>query len=96
MRSTKQRALAATACALAMVGFGGAAAQAGEITGNGEYIHGEHFVQGKSECAFSGQNDDFHILGTTFPRVQSFGQGVSQDGPMGGVPGFACNPSGHR
>jgi hypothetical protein len=52
--------------------------------------------RGNSECAFSGQNDEFQPGDENAPRVQSFGHGVCASGPMGGVPGFACNPSGAR
>jgi hypothetical protein len=91
---------------LALVGmimlfaFSAGAAFAGEITGNGKWIAGSPDLplNGKSECAFSGQNDEFQLGDADAPRVQSFGQGNSAsvrsgNGPLGGVPGFACNPS---
>jgi len=68
---------------------------AGEITGNGKLKD----VKGRSECAFSGQNDGFHIPAEAddefdaMQRVQSFGQIVRFVGPIGGVPGAACNPN---
>ncbi len=65
------------ACALA--GTAGAVS-AGEITGNGELKE----VHGKSICAYSGQNDGYHIPELAEPeelpnppRVQSFGAIVS-------------------
>jgi len=51
-------------------------------------------VNGKSICAFSGQNDEFQEGDSDAPRVQSFGQIVAAVGPIGGVPGQACNPNG--
>ena len=73
----------------------GSVAFAGEITGNGQLKE----VKGASECAFSGQNDGFHIPELAedefdaSQRVQSFGQIVRFVGPIGGVPGAACNPN---
>ena len=73
----------------------GSAASAGEITGNGELKE----VKGHSICAFSGQNDGYHIPEEAEDefdaqqRVQSFGQIVRYAGPIGGVPGFECNPT---
>jgi hypothetical protein len=91
--------LAATVCAVAVGAFGAAPALAGEITGNGKWIAGseEAPLHGKSECAFSGQNDE-HVLGdTSAPRAQSWGQVVTEFVPVvgggAGVPGTACNPT---
>src|SRR5262245_40546118 len=85
-----RKALAGAAlAAVALVGIGAGAASAGEITGNGTPKE----VHGRAECAFSGQNDEFHLEEGEFPRVQSFGQIVRFAGPLGGVPGFACNPT---
>ena len=47
---------------------------------------------GRSICMFSGLNDDPDEPGEE-GRVQSFGQIVKQVGPIGGVPGVACNPN---
>ena len=79
-------------------------AVAGEITGNGKWIAGSETapLNGKSECAYSGQNDNW-VLGNPVPdedgfsRTQSWGQ-VGQEGrafltSMGLNPGNACNPS---
>lgn len=79
--------------AVAMVSMGAGAAQAGEIQGNGTRNVPEHMHPGESICAYSGQNDEYHEEGTSYPRVQSWGQEVKLYGPMGGVPGFACNPT---
>jgi hypothetical protein len=91
---------------LALVGmivlfaFSAGTAFAGEITGNGKWIVGSPDLplNGNSPCAFSGQNDEFQLGVAGAPRVQSFGQNnqaavQAGDGPLGGVPGFACNPS---
>ena len=79
------------ACTAAFVAAGGAGtAFAGEVTGNGKPLP----VNGKSICAFSGQNDEYQAGDTSAPRVQSFGQIVRFTGPLGGVPGQACNPNG--
>jgi hypothetical protein len=43
--------------------------------------------------------NDNYVLGNPLPdsdgftRTQSFGQVVRQTGPIGGVPGTACNPT---
>jgi hypothetical protein len=84
----KRSWLAAVVLAATIVGSGSTAAFAGEITGNGKPVAAE----GRSICKFSGQNDD-----PTSPvdggRTQSFGQIVRQVGPLGGIPGTACNPT---
>ena len=43
----------------AVSGLGASSALAGEITGNGEYIAGSNAapLNGKSNCAYSGQED---------------------------------------
>jgi hypothetical protein len=84
--------------ALATVGVG--SAFGGEITGNGKWIAGSESapLHGKSGCAFSGVNDNF-VLGNPVPdaygftRTQSWGQVIRNAGPLGGVPGTACNPT---
>lgn len=91
---TSLRRIAAVAvCTLAFTGLGTGAAQAGEILGNGDRVHPEHMLPGNSICAYSGQNDEYHEISTSYPRVQSWGQDVKVEGPMGGVPGTACNPT---
>ena len=84
--------------ALATVGVG--SAFAGEITGNGKWIAGSESapLHGKSDCAYSGVNDNY-VLGNPIPdadgftRTQSWGQVIRNAGPLGGVPGTACNPT---
>jgi hypothetical protein len=90
-----KRLLAVAACAVAVAGVSSGSALAGEITGNGKWIAGseEAPLHGKSECAFSGQNDEFVLGDESAPRAQSWGQVVKEAGPLGGVPGVACNPT---
>ena len=86
------------AAAFAAVGVG--SASAGEITGSGKWIAGSESapLKGKSDCAYSGLNDNY-VLGNPIPdvdgftRTQSWGQVVRNAGPLGGVPGTACNPT---
>lgn len=94
MASTLVRTAATVACTVVMTGMGAGVAQAGEIKGNGERNVPEHMHPGKSFCAYSGQNDEFHEdPDGEHARVQSFGQDVKASGPMGGVPGTWCNPT---
>jgi hypothetical protein len=96
-----RRRLIATVCALTLAVLSAGPAFGGEITGNGNWIAGSEGapLNGKSECAYSGQNDEFHLFPTqNWPRTQSWGQevrGAVQAGAPapGGVPGFACNPA---
>lgn len=85
---------------IATLGLAGSAGavSAGEITGNGTLKE----VHGKSICAFSGQNDGYHIPELAEPeelpnpsRVQSFGQEVRHKRipPKFFNPGDACNPN---
>jgi hypothetical protein len=86
------------AAALATVAAG--SAFAGEITGSGKWIAGSESapLNGKSDCAYSGLNDN-SVLGNPVPdadgftRTQSWGQVIRNAGPLGGVPGSACNPT---
>jgi len=89
--------------AVVLAVFGVSAAFAGEITGNGKWIAGSDAapLNGKSECAYSGRNDN-SVLGNPLPdsdgftRTQSWGQVVRNAGPnagLWGVPGTACNPT---
>jgi hypothetical protein len=91
-----RKRFAVALCATAALTLTGGSAFAGEITGNGKWIAGseEASLHGKSECAFSGQNDEFHLFpNEDWPRTQSWGQiARGAQGALGGVPGFACNP----
>jgi hypothetical protein len=84
----KRSLLAAAVCATAVAGLNAGSAFAGEITGTGESTPIRSNVAA-SECAFSGLDDPDADV---FTHTQSFGQLVSMFGPMGGVPGVACNP----
>ena len=90
-----KRLFAVVGCSVAVMGFGASSAFAGEITGNGKWIRGseEAPLNGRSECAYSGQNDEF-VLGVPgeHSRTQSWGQIVRVAGPLGGA-AFGCNPN---
>jgi hypothetical protein len=89
-----RKKLAVAVCAVAVAGLSAGSALAGEITGTGKSLKiGPNELHGKSECAFSGLNDEFIEGDLTAPRTQSFGQVVREVGPIGGVPGTACNPT---
>src|SRR3954452_9993667 len=87
-------------CAVAIAAVGSSSAFAGEITGSGKWIAGSEsaLLNGKSDCAYSGRNDN-SVLGNPLPdadgftRTQSWGQVIRNAGPLGGVPGTACNPT---
>lgn len=98
------RLFAAVVAVAALPAVGGGAAFAGEITGSGKWIGGSESapLQGKSECAYSGLNDNF-VLGNPVPdedgfvRTQSWGQ-LDQATrafltSIGVNPGVACNPT---
>jgi hypothetical protein len=85
----RRKLLSSAVCAAAVAALSGAPALAGEITGTGESTPLRSNVAG-SECAFSGLDDPDADV---FTHTQSFGQLVSMFGPMGGVPGVACNPT---
>jgi hypothetical protein len=92
----------AVCAALAAVVAG--SASAGEMTGSGKWIAGSETapLQGKSDCAYSGLNDNY-VLGNPLPdadgftRTQSWGQldKATRDflTSIGGNPGNACNPA---
>jgi hypothetical protein len=84
-------------CVAWILSMGTATAFAGEITGNGKRIN----VNGKSLCAYSGQQDDAAADKGTFKgdRVQSWGQipKATRDFlvslAMYFHPGEGCNPT---
>jgi hypothetical protein len=86
---SKRTWLAAAVLAATIVGSGSTVAFAGEVTGNGKPVE----AQGRSICKFSGQNDSPTDAFPEGGRTQSFGQLVSKLGPLGGIPGQACNPT---
>ncbi len=85
----------------ATLGMSSTVAIAGEITGNGKDIE----VKGRSECAFSGFNDqdgdprDPGWISQNYGQnVRIFGLDPSQFDPNADaefvpIPGFACNPN---
>ena len=92
--------LAVVLCVFSLGGLATASAFAGEVTGpfpNGKPLwtgtneDGSHTLHGKSACAFSGLNIPEEDGDPS--RTQSFGQIVRVAGPLGGVPGSACNPT---
>jgi len=100
----KRSFLAAAFCAVAVGAVGVGSAFAGEINGHGNWIAGSETapLNGNSECAYSGLNDNY-VLGNPIPdadgftRTQSWGQ-VGQAGrafltSIGSNPGIACNPT---
>jgi hypothetical protein len=90
-----KRLLATALCSAAVAGLGANAALAGEITGNGKWVAGseEAPLHGRSECAYSGQNDEFVLnVPGDWGRTQSWGQIVREVGPLGGA-AFGCNPN---
>jgi len=99
---SKKTRLNVILCAACIMGIGSSASMAGEITGNGRWIAGDPDapLNGKSECAYSGQQDD-PIGDAGFfkgDRVQSWGQ-IPRFfriflTSIGSNPGKACNPSG--
>jgi hypothetical protein len=84
MRKRRLPCVAALVAA-AVLGVGTGTAFAGEVNGNGEYIAGsdEAPLHGKSECAYSGLNDEYYVGGDkSAPRTQH--------PPPGGIAGQAC------
>jgi hypothetical protein len=90
MRNTTKKALVGIALfTTATLGVGAGVASAGEVTGTGKLLP----VNGRSVCAFSGLNDA-PVPGDPFEgRTQSFGSIIKITGPLGGIPGTACNPT---
>ena len=92
MTRRRTRIARALAAAALLISLSAGSVLAGEITGNGKQTPIK-FGQANSICAFSGLNDDPAGLDPDNGppgRVQSWGQDVKANGPMGGVPGMAC------
>jgi hypothetical protein len=82
-------------CAVSILVVGANAALAGEITGNGKSLKNpDGTLNGRSACAFSGQEDDPSETGLI---AQSWGQieKAVRDflATIGLHPGEACNPT---
>ncbi len=82
-------------CILSM---GASAALAGEITGNGKSLKNDDgTLNGKSQCAFSGREDDPDSGEFRGPIAQSWGQFPKSFrdflASIGFHPGQACNPT---
>lgn len=97
LKPTTTKVIGAAICALWIVGAGTAAA--GEITGNGKWIAGspDAPLNGKSECAYSGRQDDPGEPPFRGLIAQSWGQmpKVVRDALtlIGLNPGISCNPT---
>ena len=96
MKHSTKRALATVSLSgLALVSLSGVAS-AGEITGNGQL----KTVKAASICAYSGQNDGFHIPrlavndADAARRVQNYGTDKKFLPLPKGTPGMACKPGG--
>jgi hypothetical protein len=91
----RKRIVAAAICAVGVMSLTAGSAFAGEITGNGKWIAGseEAPLQGASECAYSGQNDEYQLGDESAPRTQSWGSDFASQGAHVGIPGTACNPT---
>lgn len=109
-----RRLVVAGGLVIALVMANSATASAGEITGKGsrpmvestyEYqdedgvTHTGHVLNGKSECAFSGLNDEYvlDLPSDGFGRTQNWGQLPKfvrdEIGAFGAHPGDSCNPT---
>jgi hypothetical protein len=96
-KSTTKRLAGMIICAAWVLGAN--TALAGEITGNGKWIAGspEAPLNGKSECAFSGQQDDPGEPPFRGLIAQSWGQipkAIRDILTAAGLnPGISCNPT---
>jgi hypothetical protein len=84
-------------CATSSLYFCADAARAGEITGNGDWIAGDPDapLNGNSECAYSGREDDPSDPFFRGDIAQSWGQiykALRDTLPPFLHPGVACNP----
>ena len=95
--TTKKKLLGLVVCGASILSMH--AAFAGEITGNGKWIAGspDEPLNGKSECAFSGQQDDPGEPPFRGLIAQSWGQipKAVRDflTSIGLNPGISCNPT---
>ena len=97
IKTTNKSTLTFVLCVAGILGMASNAAIAGEVDGQGNPVPGG--VNGRSECSFSGQQDDAEEDAGFFrgDRVQSWGQipKMVRDflTSVGVSPGEACNPS---
>lgn len=93
MKTTR---LSLVACVFSILALGANGASAGEITGNGKSLKNDDgTLNGKSECAFSGREDDPSDPFFRGDIAQSWGQilkAVRDTLPPFLHPGVACNP----
>jgi hypothetical protein len=96
-KSAAKNVVGVIVCAAWLVGTN--MALAGEITGNGKWIAGspDAPLNGKSECAYSGRQDDPLEPGFKGTITQSWGQiaKATRDflTSIGVSPGTSCNPT---
>jgi hypothetical protein len=88
-------------CVASILSLGSSTAFAGEITGNGKSLKNDDgTLNGKSECAFSGREDEPGDPLFKGLIAQSWGQLTAEWKQIltaaGLHPGMACNPSGKR
>jgi hypothetical protein len=94
----KKSRISVVVCAALFLGLFANIAFAGEITGNGKWIAGspDAPLNGKSVCAYSGQQDDPDEPGAN-PRAQSWGLIPRLVRAflttIGLNPGVSCNPA---
>ena len=95
----KRRLVSLVACAALLLGVLANPTFAGEITGNGKWIAGspDAPLNGKSVCAYSGQQDDPTETDFRNPHAQSWGllPKLVRDflTLIGLNPGNSCNPT---
>lgn len=104
-RNIMSRLVVAAAASALVLSLGASAVFAGEITGNGKVLKVDGGgkwgtgLHGRSECAYSGQEDDQFLEGGSRgdpAHAQSWGQ-IPKDfrdflATIGAHPGDACNP----
>jgi hypothetical protein len=99
VRSMKKSRISLAVCAASIVYLSANTTLAGEITGNGKWIAGspDAPLNGKSECAYSGRQDDPNEEGFRGAIAQSWGQipKAIRDflTSIGVNPGVSCNPA---
>jgi hypothetical protein len=107
IRSIMSRLVVAAAASALILSLGASAVVAGEVTGNGKSLKVDGGgkwgtgLHGRSECAYSGQEDDQFLEGGSRGdpgHAQSWGQ-IPKDfrdflATVGAHPGDACNPNG--